>query len=379
GIVTFPFLIFDLPALIRKRTFKEVISASAILHRFNFLKFIGAVIFIPALIFASIACYILVDQTIIEGPTFMRDLTTRSAPTEEALQTHAWRQLKTAISFSNDISNQWVFSPNLIKNQNQLKAQIRFLRNRGESFESITLGPIDELSFPLTEITLLSQQDPFFRFKYPSIHREIGTGLLTEASDAEVMELFFDTLNINLETLPRFLTERGTILTPYLTFKRYLMDRFAIGQMANALVLSRRHFLELSPNQNNFFLITSLDGKLIQLKAQTRGSANSELLFSRLKNSFLNGVNLRPDAATDLSQIEKWSIFDWLDFFAAKNSIALSEASQLALRQFIQELLSEGQEKSWAKETVISDYRRMMQLLQEPLHDSEEAQSNELF
>src|SRR5690606_37629834 len=86
GIVTFPFLIFDLPALIRKRTFKEVISASAILHRFNFLKFIGAVIFIPALIFASIACYILVDQTIIEGPTFMRDLTTRSAPTEEALQ-----------------------------------------------------------------------------------------------------------------------------------------------------------------------------------------------------------------------------------------------------------------------------------------------------
>src|SRR5690606_14815374 len=74
SFITLPTILTELPALIKKRTLKEVVTGSEISYRHPLLTIFGVLIALPAFTLAIIALPGLMEPTLLEGPELTKDL-----------------------------------------------------------------------------------------------------------------------------------------------------------------------------------------------------------------------------------------------------------------------------------------------------------------
>lgn len=361
SLITLPTVITELPALIKKRTLKEVITASEISYRHPLLKILGVLIILPAFTLASIALPGLMTPDLLETPTLMKDLVVKDTKTDQALQTHPWRKLKLAISYPQNIMNEWAFSPTLSEKNGRISAAVRALRSRGENVDIVTVGPLSYNNIPVQYFQAVSNLDPFFANKYPKLHEELLAGNITTLSDQDAIALIIDSLAINWEELPRFISERGPILTPYLNLKKYLTETFAITSSVQATLIGRRTFIEFAITNNKHRLMAVIDGRLTQLDLASRG--NAEVALAKFKRTFFeNAAPLMDDAVSSANNNQNWVFLDWLDHFNESTDLTLGEGIN-GISKFMNEVLATRERHPWAMETIENDYRDTMRVL----------------
>ena len=379
SLITLPTLVTELPVLIRKRTLKEVVTASELSYRHFLLKYLGALVFLPFFIISSIGIYVAFEQNILEQPNFTRDLSVNSAVDESIpMQTLAWRELEFAISYPQSTMDDWSVSPFLSLINNNLKSSMRFLRARESETEIITMSPLHFSNIDLSAVKAIADADPFFAAKYPVLGQEIKGLNLTKESDNDLMDLFIDALAINVDSIGRFISERGPILTPYLTLKKYLITTFAINTDVQTIILGRRNFLEINVTNNKVLYVGALAGKIVQFDVQVRTPSNPQASLNKFKRTFLNAVSLKSNAVTTTDELTLWNQYDWLDHFNFYHPSSTIQGFG-ALTQFIQTVLLDIDRHPWAKEIITDDYRRTMTLLQNYQRDNEEPWVTPLF
>lgn len=361
SLITLPTIITELPILIKKRTLKEVVTASEISYRHTLLKILGITIVLPAFTLATIALPGIMNPELLETPSLIKDLALNEAKNEQPLQTHAWRKLKLAISYPQNAMDEWAFSPSLSNKNGHLSSIVRVLRSRGESVDIVTLGPVIYNKMPINYFQDVSNLDPFFSNKYPRLYEELNTENITAASDNDAIALMIDALAINWDELPRFISERGPILTPYLNLKKHLIETSEITSSVQATLIGRRTFIEFSITNNKQRLITVIDGRLVQVDLSARG--NAAVALTKFKRTFLeNAAPLMDDAVTSTNNNQNWVFLDWLDHFNESQDLNLAEGTA-GLEQFIGGILAARERHPWATETIENDYRDTMRLL----------------
>ncbi len=380
SLILSPFIIFDVPALIKKRTLKEVLTASELSYRHGILKVLGNFLILPATTIAIVILPILIEPELLEGPLVTKDLQIKDKKIEIPLQTHPLRSLHMAVSYAQNIKDEWAYSPFINGSKNKLLTGIRFIRMNAEQVEVVSVGPILKTLYPLENIKTISKLDPFFKSKYPQLFKSLETQEFTPESDTDSMALFIDTLSLNQETLPNFLMERGPTLTPYFNLKKALMNQLNIqlNNDVSAKLLAGKKVIEVFPSKIRSTITIINAGKLVTLSISSRqGGRNAVNKFNRVFLS--NSAPLLDQASIEPEQINKWTPFDFIDYFNTQSPPALTPPAEGALRNFMQNILAQRGNHQWAQATIDNDYRRSMNTLQEIVNADQDPWASAIF
>jgi len=380
SLVTLPFLIFDSPALIKKRTLKEVLTASELSYRHGLLKIFGNFIVLPIITIALVLLPAILEPELLDGPTVNQDLAIKEQKTEVALQTHPLRSLHVAISFDQNIKNDWAYSPFINGKKEKIISGMRFIRSVGERIDVVSIGPITKSLFPIELIKTIAKLDPFFKNKYPSLFENLDKPDFNKEKDSDAMSLFIDTLSLNQETLPRFISERGPTLTPYFELKKYLMNQLNIqnSNEVSTKLFGNKKVIVVYPTNIRSAMTLIYGAELVTMSISSRQGARPAM--EKFSRAFLSNVSpLLDQASVDPDQANKWTAFDFFDYFNSKSPKPLTPVSQSALKNFMNMILLQRQNHAWSAETIESDYRKSMETLQEMIQADQDPWAKAIF
>ncbi len=203
GWITLPLLIFDFPILLKKRSFKEVITFSRIINRKKRLTFLLSTLILPLIIIVAFNTPILLDLT--------GDLSDNFIISEGAAPKLRGKNVADRISFKSitfGIEGEAYFD-----NRTSLIPNIKI---EGPIFypQLIASTPKKNALLRLTykekvsetqELLELCRRDPLFKV----IHQNI------ENNESELVLFFYKVLSININNIPDALKNFGPFLGPY--------------------------------------------------------------------------------------------------------------------------------------------------------------------
>ncbi len=380
SLITSPLLIFDAPALIKKRTLKEVLTGSELSYRHGLLKIFGNLIVLPAFTIAIVLLPVVIEPQLLEGPILNQDLAIKEQKSDMVLQTHPLRSLHVAISYDQNIKNDWAYSPFINGKKNQLISGMRFIRSVGERVDVVSIGPLSKVLLPTNLIKTIAKLDPFFKNKYPSLIENIDKPEFNKEKDSDSIALFIDTLGLNQDTLPRFLSERGPTLTPYFELKKYLMSQLNIQSTneVSAKFFGNKKVIVIYPSNIRSTMTFIRAGELVTLTISSRQGARPAI--EKFVRTFFSNVSpLLDNASISPDQAGKWTAFDFYDYFNSKSPKPLSPNSEAALRNFMNDILLQRQNHLWATQTIELDYRKSMETLQEIVQPGQDPWASTIF
>lgn len=366
SLVTTPVLIFDLPALVKKRTLKEILTGSNLQSPSNTGKIFGAIFVLPLIVIIALSLPILLEPDLMEGPEIVRQLDKEIAEMPEGARSYHWRHLGLTLNYNPEKANEWIYSPLLNQQGNKFQAILHFARQKeDEGYELITLGPLHESEIAQKQINWLTKVDPFYDSKYANLAISIENQIPSPAADRDRMTLFSDALELSWETLPRFLMERGPVLGPYIELKKALLTELSITS-SNVITLSKfGHIpmLEVSGPSPSINFFTIVDQKLTSFQLSASNSGHT--LLQKFRNAFLSNIApINQNVAAPYNREEQWSPFDFIDHFSKEPYPELEKGSR-GLSNFMGAVLGQRLSHKWSRELILGDYKRMMLKLDE--------------
>ncbi|MBH47687.1 MAG: hypothetical protein CME71_05915 [Halobacteriovorax sp.] len=375
-----PLLIFDTPALIKKRTLKEVLTASELSFRHSLLKILGVLIVLPLISGAIVLAPVLMDTQILEGPQITEDKSIKDTAPETPQETHPWRALNLTVSYDQAVTNEWSFSPFLRGSPKMVMAGANFIRNHNDRVDVVTVGPIATSQISENLLRTIIKLDPFFKSKYPSLEKAIQLSSFNQEADKDLMALLIDTLKLNWETLPRFISERGPTLYPYLELKKFLLTHLNI--QANTEIktnlIARRVYLEIAPTNRRMTLHRIRGGRFLSLSLSTKPGAPGAI-NKFIRTFFTYSAALAQNAASPVATLSFWTVFDFIDQFSPQTKFPLQPESIEALRQLTQRTLALRGAKPELASTIEADYKKTMKLLNQLQSEPDLVWANQAF
>lgn len=364
SLVLSPLMIFDTPALIKKRTLKEVLTASELSFRHSLLKILGVIFVLPIITATIVLAPALLEPQNLEGPNLSQDKSIKDKAPQTPQETHPWRTLNLTISYDQAIKNEWTFSPFIAGSPTKVMTGVNFIRAHNDKVDVVRVGPINTSMINETLLKSIMKLDPFFKSKYPALEKAVRISSYDEAADKDLMALMVDTLNVTWETLPRFMSERGPTLYPYLEFKKFLMTHLNVqpGNEIKAKMIARRTYLEVAPTNRRMILHRVRDGRFVSLSLSAKdGSPGSVEKFMR--TFFTYSAALADDAASPVSNLSIWTVFDFIDHFNPQTKLPLDPPGLEAFKQLIGRTLEQRNAKPAVASFIEADYKKTMTLL----------------
>tara|TARA_R110000868_G_scaffold334233_4_gene594954 strand:- start:16556 stop:18778 length:2223 start_codon:yes stop_codon:yes gene_type:complete len=364
SLVLSPLLIFDTPALIKKRTLKEVVTASELSFRHSLLKIFGVLIVLPLICGSIVLAPALMDPLILEGPQVVEDNSIKDKAPETPQETHPWRALNLTVSYDQAVANEWSFSPFMRGNPSKMIAGANFIRAHNEKVDVVTVGPITTSQINENLIRTIIKLDPFFKSKYPALEKAIQISSFNQDADKDFMALLVDTLKLNWESLPRFMSERGPTLYPYLELKKFLMTHLSAQATTEIKtnLIARSVYLEVAPTIRRMALHRIRGGRFVSLNLSTKPGAPGAI-GKFIRTFFTYSAALAENAASPVATLSLWTIFDFIDQFSPQTKLPLQPESIEALRQLTQRTLWLRDAKPELASIIEADYKKTMNLL----------------
>ncbi|MFX3675553.1 MAG: FHA domain-containing protein [bacterium] len=364
SLVLSPLLIFDTPALIKKRTFKEVLTASELSFRHSLLKIVGVLIVLPLICGVFVLAPVLMEPQILEGPQIVEDNSIKDKAPETPQETHPWRALNLTVSYDQTVANEWSFSPFMRGNPSKMSAGANFIRAHNEKVDVVTVGPITTSQINENLIRTIIKLDPFFKSKYPALEKAIQISSFNQDADKDLMALLIDTLKLNWETLPRFISERGPTLYPYIELKKFLMTHLSVqtNTEIKTNLIARRAYLEVAPTNRRMVLHRIRDGRFVSLNLSSKPGAPGAI-GKFIRTFFTYSAALAENAASPVATLSLWNVFDFIDQFSPQTKLPLQPESIEALRQLTQRTLALKDAKPELTSIIEADYKKTMNLL----------------
>jgi len=326
GIITFFFLIFDLPALFRRRTLKEVLSRSSLISPFGERLFFG--IFVLLLIFITL----FVGRPLQEESALKINIEYSSLTEVKSMDLGIKSKLGfIPVECRSKLSENFLVLPTYFRDE-QGKAK------KGISIydkESTALGALREYEGPdlLSLVVQMSKKDLFFRFKYPHLFGLLEKGgewpLETgEMASYEIYNLLDRSLQINLISAWKHVLKNGPFVEGYLEIKKAIVKYYSQAVASRNLSVS------------DFKIVTIGDGKFLNFTSS--GQDNYYSLYLSLQS-------LRTTS---------------FEFFFDEQSVKSSEMATMFLRELLGSSLWHYQGLAKWQEEVEDEGRGKFSLLE---------------
>ncbi len=239
GVISLPFLIFDIPCLVRKRTLKEVLSGSYLTYTFSKNRILFQYVVLPLLILLGWGFY-LVTQDFSFSRKIDRNfsLIVHKNKSDEKGQLIHTKSSALSFKFDTHIPMKYLILPYFELNTLQAVVKGKFQNENfsilglklwnEEEKSSLDFGIVDKISIK-NILNYLTEKNFFFKFMNPKI-----TAVLNEKDkkiseiEEEIYDLLLITLTHSLENPYQLVLSQGPLLINYLHLKNILLSNLEI-------------------------------------------------------------------------------------------------------------------------------------------------------
>lgn len=230
GMITFPFVIFDIPALIKKKTLKEVLSGNTLQFSFKPLKFIGII---------PITLIILLP---LEIPFIQHDgINAKKYPEKTISMTGDIAKVYTlpflGLQVLAELDEYEIFPR--IGRSKQTPIGLDFYKKNS----LLRAGIRKEKEINALEIiNTFEQGNFFFSLCNPTLNDSLENETAIQGSDKELEEILLRSFNITPETLPAVLISQGPELKKLYEFKENFKSAVGIKENAQLEIIKTKNF-----------------------------------------------------------------------------------------------------------------------------------------
>ena len=329
GTITKPFLIFDLPILFKRKSFKEWITLTNYSYSKDSFKVIGLGIVLPFIVLIALISPFFKSPVQLEGLTFT-EIKTRSLATNNTSVSMASSYF--GLKFYKPLPNNFHLFPSLFKKGKKTVKKLTIYDSKKSHV--ITIGIKKELSIkPILKRSI--KGSPFFPVFYPHIFKFVESKLKTPKVTEELKKEWFhfstNSLKIDFFNFPTQALSVGILPNAHLSFRKNLFKVLKVksNSEAQSTRMGKSKVIILSPFQrvqrNSIYIFPSdnLVPSVLEIafNAKSKRFAEKFLHKSLLKNIdwvankkakqpvYMNEVNL------GYNKDRPWNAFSILDTF----------------------------------------------------------------
>lgn len=321
SFITTPFLIFDIPSLIKKRTLKEVLSYSQIEKRSNALSFILVLIITPAIILGSILWPLINDPLLLKMPEYEVAINSKKKSKREDNVIAMSRFLNMKLAFFNKKTIQYI--PSLEKTGVKLHIIDTKRGHKVSLFHNkeIDLNP---------EFKSMLEKNPFFPSFSPYLYKFMAEQKDSKELLSELTSIADSSLGLTPLRLHEIILEHGPYLNGIMEVRLKLINALGITNKfkVTSFTKSRRKSLLIEEESTNkiqtAYIIPLGTMKLTPLAIQF-DSKSKALANNIIQNVLMKAGRLPKAYEFDANIVESWNSFTVLDFLNLKDKENLSE------------------------------------------------------
>ena len=276
GLVTGPFIIFDLPALFGWATLKEGLTFSKMSYRSTYTLIFG--IFLLPILCLFVLCIPLAQNynTLTKISYTKEEKPVPSPPKDNDyranLPLHHLR-IRASLRESEHILPLFEYKNDAIH------PKVVFVDTEKKS--ALFYGPADFVNIR-NFIEIMARNDPFFRMSFPNLYEYIENPYKARVSMdkkaylQEMSSLYSAVLSLNVQNLPHFITAVSPAIGPYLRFKRAIIMGItpSLGGSLKEFTLGHLSLFEYGLSRRNIHVIfhpSELLGRIVSWNIQTEG------------------------------------------------------------------------------------------------------------
>lgn len=248
GWLLLPFLIFDFPILLKKRSFKELITGARITVRKKRITFLLSLFVVPAMVLAAVNYQILIDLngSLMDSFSLNRGKAPKIASKFNE-DKFSYRSQAFAIQGMAFLDSRIKFIPSLKLQGSKLYPSLTISTPQNNSIVTVTRK---EKVFKVEEILEICRQDPLFHVYQQGITDD----------DSELMSFFYKILAINLKNIPKAIKDFGPFVGPYYQAAKILRDHLGAKDLkeVNLYASQKRKTLQTISVVNRDTVILSI-------------------------------------------------------------------------------------------------------------------------
>lgn len=258
GFLTFPLIIFDLPALINKRTFKEFLSFTRLTTPFSFASIVMTFVWVPLFVFIYLA------SPLFKGAELKPEVIVDASAAGKTLKwTYKNKKYSEILDLSFDSSDEVIVLPLVEISMKEGKR----IQNYGLVFFNEKSKEIFEIRKSIASLKMRKvflgyiERNPLAEYFQPKIYelakdvsqqnenfqKKITKNDLT-IYNAELQSLILDTFSLSPFTVPDFVVDQGFFFQGHIYFRETLenilankIEQISLTRFANQPGLLFRH------------------------------------------------------------------------------------------------------------------------------------------
>lgn len=333
GFITSPFLIFDLPILVRIRTLKEVLSLSQIEKRSNFLSlFLGFIVF-PIVLIATVLWPLAADPLLLKNPEYVESKSAvRAKGKREANFVGLSAFFKVKTKFFNKETLEFI--PSIERSGPSL--QLMDLKKGSK----VALTKIKEIDLN-PEFQKMLELNPFFSSFTPNLFKFMSEQKDSKEIIREITGLQKDALGITVLRLHEILLDHGPYLNGIMEIRLKLLKELGIAQKFKATYFNagRKDYLAIeemgSAPLKSLYILPIGSMKIEPFKIQYKAK-DSYLAQVILENFFKTSGTFPREFTYDPSLVKEWNALSIIDYFAFAKKESSSESAEKGILEFYQ-------------------------------------------
>jgi hypothetical protein len=326
--ITFPFLIFEIPILLKKRPFREVLSFSHLEYRSKYLSFLGFFIFSPLILLATSVGPFLFEYEELMNHIAISKITPRKkikAP-KESINYSATSNFF-GLKFESKINPHWRILPTIDRSP---KIIIFNTKRKKEAILSLEIPPYNPKTF-----SSLIKKDPLLSSKDSPWSAQFKGKVSLEKKEEILIDLLIHLYSLSWDNIHNFIKDRSPLLFYYFDLFKELRLNKEI-QSIDHIALRGKTILSLhhSPKNVSLLHLGPKGVQKIQLSAKDRKIKNKVL-----NQVFFSAKPLKPFEKVNLLKVTEWNAFHVFDLFNElfQNGTFLENSSTPLYKFFLKE------------------------------------------
>ena len=317
GYLLAPFLIFDLPAIFKLRTLKELLTFSDLMLGAKSLRIFSFCVLFPAVFLSGFLAPLATDLSIFKNGQYTPASAGFKKKNKEESNLVAISHLL-GLQINTFKKENLLLIPSMRLIKKKVVPQLIVFDLKKKAYASLIAGKEISIEKELAEIQSKDLLLPYLQPEFSDFSKE-------KENSKELMavrrNIITNVLALSLSRFPSFIMEHGIFFGPYIDLRKKLNATLlpADDRVITGLNIGGKDYLQIlkdpeSPLETNHFL--SLDSsplKLFSVINKAKGSSSKNFLISKLIGP---SKPIGKTMALDLNSITDWNALHSLDVFA---------------------------------------------------------------
>lgn len=336
GLMTFPLLIFDLPILIKKRSFKELITGSRLQFKKSNMRYTAILIKTPLLLIILILSPLVFFLDGLVPPMTIEKVVSNKKEDKKKKIYAPLPSLEIQIPVNDQ---ELLFIPELKVTKKRVTSSLLVIDEKSQTKGKI----IFEQDYKYENlITIIKKLDPLLAY-HSNVMATTDDRQLA-AYQKEVVELMEDIISFDVYNLHSFFLKRGPFIYPYLKVRSEILTKSKFLPGLNFISYSNNQKNLLNSNNNKIILFTDHGFKQLDITPIGKNKKITRTIFRNflLESKKLEDINI--SYSKNISGFEIYDIFWKISYDQLEKDAILNEQIILYLLKISLDAIDKNKE-----------------------------------